>query len=255
MWSGIRRGHYRERTQFSSALPRHAWSASSVSPRPLLRWHKAAGGGPLDVSAPATGAASDRSRRARARHTPRAREPDLGLPAHRWRAARARGLGRSEFNACHPDPSPLAGAGVTVVGRHGSSDLRSGVRGSEVERRRAIGNWERLGGPSLRRLVLLGVVAVVLSGAAGARSNPPALRVSDVTAEATGPSGADATYTVKAFDPGTGTPLAATCDTPSGTAGTGSFDVTAHFPVGATPVSCETTTLDATPVTESATVT
>ena len=103
--------------------------------------------------------------------------------------------------------------------------------------------------------MLLGVVAVVLSGAAGARSNPPALRVSDVTAEATGPSGADATYTVKAFDPGTGTPLAATCDTPSGTAGTGSFDVTAHFPVGATPVSCETTTLDATTVTESATVT
>ena len=97
--------------------------------------------------------------------------------------------------------------------------------------------------------MLLGVVAVVLSGAAGARSNPPALRVSDVTAEATGPSGADATYTVKAFDPGTGTPLAATCDTPSGTAGTGSFDVTAHFPVGATPVSCETTTLDATTVT------
>src|SRR5205807_31643 len=86
-------------------------------------------------------------------------------------------------------------------------------------------------------------------------SDPPALRVGDVTIEATGPDGAEATYTVKAFDPSAGTPLAATCDTPAGTAGVGQFHVTAQFPLGATTVTCETTTLDSTTVTKSATVT
>jgi hypothetical protein len=81
------------------------------------------------------------------------------------------------------------------------------------------------------------------------------LRVTDVTVEATGPDGADATYNVKAFDPATGAPLAATCDTPPGTAGVGDFDVTSHYPLGTTTVTCETTTSDGTPVSRSATIT
>jgi hypothetical protein len=102
--------------------------------------------------------------------------------------------------------------------------------------------------------VLVTVVAALL-GATGASPAPPALRVSDVTAEATGPDGADATYNVKAFDPGTGAPLAASCDVPAGTSGTGDFDVSGHYPLGATTVTCQTTTLDSTTVTKSATVT
>jgi hypothetical protein len=98
-------------------------------------------------------------------------------------------------------------------------------------------------------------VVAALIGATGASPAPPALRVSDVTAEATGPDGADATYNVKAFDPTDGTPLAATCDTPPGTAGTGDFDVTGHYPLGVTTVTCQTTTLASETVTKSATVT
>jgi hypothetical protein len=79
--------------------------------------------------------------------------------------------------------------------------------------------------------------------------------VSDVTAEATGPNGAEATYNVKAFDPGTGAPLPATCDIPAGTSGSGSFNVTAQFALGATTVTCQTTTLDSTTVSKSATIT
>jgi len=109
------------------------------------------------------------------------------------------------------------------------------------------------GGPALRRLVLLGL-AVTLLGASAASPAPPALRVSDVTAEATGADGADATYNVKAFDPTTSNPLDATCDTPPGTSGTGDFDVTAHFPLGSTTVTCQTT-VDTTTVTKSATIT
>ena len=101
---------------------------------------------------------------------------------------------------------------------------------------------------------MLAVVLCLLVPAAGS-SAPPPLRVGDATAEATGPDGADATYNVKAFDPGTGTPLDATCDTPAGTAGTGDFDVTGHFPLGQTTVTCQTTTLDSTTVSKSATVT
>jgi hypothetical protein len=107
----------------------------------------------------------------------------------------------------------------------------------------------------LRRLAVLGAVVAALLAAAAARPAPPALRVSDVTAEATGPDGADATYNVKAFDPATDTPLAATCDTPPGTAGTGDFDVPGHYPLGVTTVTCQTTTLDSTTVTKSATIT
>jgi hypothetical protein len=106
-----------------------------------------------------------------------------------------------------------------------------------------------------RRLVALGAVVAVLVGAVAARPAPPPLRVTDATAEATGPDGADATYNVKAFDPATSTPLPATCDTPPGTSGVGSFDVTGHFALGQTTVTCQTTTLDGTPVSTSATIT
>jgi hypothetical protein len=116
-------------------------------------------------------------------------------------------------------------------------------------------NTARRGAPVFRRLVLLGAVVVALLGASAARPDPPALRVSDATVEATGSDGADASYDVKAFDPPTGTPLAATCDTPPGAAGTGSFTVSGHFPLGVTTVTCETTTLDGTPVSKSGTIT
>ena len=105
------------------------------------------------------------------------------------------------------------------------------------------------------RLVLLGVAVAALVGAVAARPAPPALRVSDATVEATGADGADATYNVKAFDPATGTPLAASCDVPAGTNGVGDFDVTGHFPLGQTTVTCNTTTLDSTSVSKSATIT
>ena len=102
-------------------------------------------------------------------------------------------------------------------------------------------------------LVLTGL-AVALLVPAAANPDPPALRVSGATVEATGPGGADATYNVKAFDPGTSAPLAATCDYPDGTAGVGAFSVTTGFPLGTTTVTCTTTTLDATVVTASADV-
>ncbi|HEX6702442.1 MAG TPA: HYR domain-containing protein [Gaiellaceae bacterium] len=108
---------------------------------------------------------------------------------------------------------------------------------------------------ALRRLAVLGAVLVVFFAASSARPAPPPLRVSDATAEATDSTGADATYNVKAFDPATDTPLAATCDNPPGTSGTGNFDVPGHFPIGVTTVTCQTTTLDSTTVTKSATIT
>src|SRR5438105_7402438 len=93
------------------------------------------------------------------------------------------------------------------------------------------------------RFVVLGALAVAMLVPAAAAPAPPALRVSGATVEATGPGGADATYDVKAFDPGTGAPRSATCDYPDGTAGVGSFSVTATFPLGTTTVTCTTTTL------------
>jgi HYR domain len=103
-----------------------------------------------------------------------------------------------------------------------------------------------------------GVAAVlVLAGLvpAAAHSDPPPLRVSSPTVEATGPDGADATYEVKAFDPTSGNPLGATCDKPAGTSGSGDFNVTGHFPLGQTTVTCNTTTEDSTSVEQSGTVT
>jgi HYR domain len=99
------------------------------------------------------------------------------------------------------------------------------------------------------------LVAAALVVVTGGDSAPPALRVDGATVEATGPDGADATYTVKAFDPSTGAALAATCDTPPGTTGSGQFSVTSHYPLGSTTVTCATTTSENTQVTKSVAVT
>jgi len=107
----------------------------------------------------------------------------------------------------------------------------------------------------LRRAGVTGVLVLVGLVPAAAHSDPPALRVSSPTVEATGSDGADATYNVKAFDPTSGNPLAATCDVPSGTSGSGDFDVSGHFPLGQTTVTCDTTTDDSTPVETTGTVT
>jgi hypothetical protein len=108
---------------------------------------------------------------------------------------------------------------------------------------------------ALRRAGVVGLVVLASLIPAGAHSAPPPLRVSDPTVEATGPDGADATYQVKAFDPTSGNPLAATCDKPAGAAGSGDFSVTGHFPLGQTTVTCSTTTEDQTPVQATGTVT
>ena len=113
--------------------------------------------------------------------------------------------------------------------------------------------YDRGGSVGATRL-LIAVSLLALMLVSGASSAPPALRMSDVTVEATGPDGADATYTVKAFDPDTSAPLDATCDTPPGTSGSGTFSVTAHYPLGTTTVTCQTTTTAGDTVTRSADV-
>src|SRR6266498_3828425 len=71
----------------------------------------AAGCAALDVSAPATGSADDRGRRAGPRPTPRTRQPGLELSAHSRRATRAWSRGLGELGACDPDtPRVAAGA-------------------------------------------------------------------------------------------------------------------------------------------------
>ena|GEM_PF-1700216 len=107
----------------------------------------------------------------------------------------------------------------------------------------------------LRRAGVVSVLVLASLVPAAAHSDPPALRVSSPTVEATGPDGADATYEVKAFDPTSGNPLTATCDKPAGTVGSGDFSVPGHFPLGQTTVTCDTTTEDLTPVEQTGTVT
>jgi hypothetical protein len=107
----------------------------------------------------------------------------------------------------------------------------------------------------LRRVGVVSLLVLASLIPAGAHSAPPPLRISDPTVEATGPDGANATYDVKAFDPTSGNPLTASCDTPAGTVGSGDFSVTGHFPLGQTTVTCTTTTEDLTPVQATGTVT
>jgi hypothetical protein len=108
----------------------------------------------------------------------------------------------------------------------------------------------------LRPLLTITFVSVfaVLMLASTSGGAPPAIRVSDATAEATSPSGASVTFHVKAYDPDTGNPIAATC-TPPGTGGSGDFDVTGNFPLGSTEVTCTATLENSDPVSASLTVT
>ena len=110
----------------------------------------------------------------------------------------------------------------------------------------------------LLRLVPSAAIAAVViatgSGQAGL-SAPPPIRVSVPTAEAVDGTGADVTYSVKAWDPVSNNPLTATCAPPDGSGGSGDFDVTGHFPVGDTPASCSTTTEAGDPVEKQFTVT
>jgi len=85
-------------------------------------------------------------------------------------------------------------------------------------------------------------VLVIATFAPASAANPPAIRISAPTVEATDPAGADASYHVKAYDPTTHDPIAATCDIPGGTAGSGDFDApTSHYPIGSTTVTCTAT--------------
>ena len=90
----------------------------------------------------------------------------------------------------------------------------------------------------MRRLLLIGFVAVVTATAfAGTTLGAePAIKVDDVTAEATSAAGATVTFHVKAYDPDTNAPIDASCD-PGGT-GSGDFNVVQSYPIGQTTVVC-----------------
>jgi hypothetical protein len=80
----------------------------------------------------------------------------------------------------------------------------------------------------------LSLVVVVPAGAVAA---PPQITVpGHVIAEASGPTGADVSYTVTATN-AAGKPANVSC-TPPGAAATGTLTVTAHFPLGDTTVTC-----------------
>ena len=109
----------------------------------------------------------------------------------------------------------------------------------------------------LLRLVPFGVVAaaVVVAGSGARLSAPPPIRVSVPAAEAVDGTGANVTYSVKAWDPVSDNPLTATCDHPDGGSGSGDFDLTDHFPVDGTDVTCSTTTEAGDPYSKTFTVT
>jgi len=90
--------------------------------------------------------------------------------------------------------------------------------------------------------------------AASASAAPPAIRVDDnIVAEATSSAGASVTYHVKAYDPDSANPINASCS--PGGSGAGDFDLTADFPLGATPVHCEATLENGDPATKDTSVT
>jgi hypothetical protein len=109
----------------------------------------------------------------------------------------------------------------------------------------------------LRLVPVAAIVATVVATSSGlARlSAAPPIRVTVPTVEAVDGTGADVTYSVKAYDPVSDLPLAATCDHPDGSGGSGDFQVTGHFPVGDTSASCSTTTQAGDPFTKAFTVT
>jgi hypothetical protein len=107
----------------------------------------------------------------------------------------------------------------------------------------------------VRRVLVIASSLLALAAVLGkqAPAAAPPIRVDDVTAEATSSAGASVTYHVKAFDPDSGNPITATCS--PGGSGAGDFDLTADFPLGATPVHCEATLEDGSTATKDATVT
>jgi hypothetical protein len=106
----------------------------------------------------------------------------------------------------------------------------------------------------LRTTVVVGLIVTLgLVATSGAPAAEPAIKISDVTVEATSPSGAPATFHVKAFDPDTDNPISVTCS-PAGS-GTGDFTVTTTFPLDTTTVSCDGADDDSNPVHGEASVT
>jgi HYR domain len=107
----------------------------------------------------------------------------------------------------------------------------------------------------VQRLLLVAAFVLALTALFGAQAPaaPPPIRIDDVTAEATSSSGASVTYHVKAFDPDSENPISATCS-PGGT-GSGDFNLTADFPLGATTVHCDTTLENGDPASAEMTVT
>lgn len=112
------------------------------------------------------------------------------------------------------------------------------------------------------KLMLRLALATVISAAAGvilASSGggaPPPIRFDASPTEATGPAGASVTYHIKAYDPGSGHPISATCTGGSASgSGSGDFDVTSSFPVGDSTVHCDATLENGTPVSDDFAVT
>jgi hypothetical protein len=94
----------------------------------------------------------------------------------------------------------------------------------------------------LRLVPAAAIGAVVVATGQAGLSAPPPIRVNVPAAEAVDGTGADVTYSVRAWDPVSANALTATCAPPDGSGGSGDFDVTGHFPVGDTNASCSTTT-------------
>jgi hypothetical protein len=91
------------------------------------------------------------------------------------------------------------------------------------------------------------IVAAVLAGLAGSSVARGAVVVSvpgDIVAEAQGPTGAQVTYQASAREDETATDLPISCTNPDGSTsdGVGTINPTVLFPLGATTVTCSTTT-------------
>jgi HYR domain len=96
------------------------------------------------------------------------------------------------------------------------------------------------------RLVAI-VVAAVLAGLTGASVARGAVVISvpgDIVAEAQGPTGAQVSYQASAKEDSTSTDLPISCTNPDGSTsdGVGTINPTVLFPLGATTVTCSTTT-------------
>ena len=100
------------------------------------------------------------------------------------------------------------------------------------------------------------VFAVATLLASPTSADPPPIRVEApaAAAEATSVAGASVSFHVKAYDPSSGNPIAASCS-PPGSGGSGEFDVTGVFPIGQTTVTCTATLENGDPASASLTVT